>query len=88
MRVNIDIFLDIEGSKLRSGGPFNINPREYKDNPELAVAIVAYQFIQKKIRQTGYRDTIIDKVLYEGNKDITELTRQIRWIPPEDNLPF
>lgn len=88
MRVGIDVFLNIEGSKMRSGGSFNVNPRECKEDPDRAVAIVAYQYIMDIKRQTGYRDMIIEKVLYEGNKDITELTRQIRWIPPEDNLPF
>lgn len=88
MKVNIDVFLNIEGSHTRSGGYFDINPRKYKDNPDLAVAIVAYQYIMDIKRQTGYRDLVIKKVLYEGNKDITALTRQIRWIPPEDNLPF
>ncbi|MFS0820747.1 hypothetical protein [Bacillus sp. 1P02SD] len=88
MKVNIDVFLNIEGSKLRSGGPFNINPKEYKENPDLAVAIVAYQYIQSIIEETGYRETFIKKVLYEGNKDITDLTRQIKRIPPPDNLPF
>nr|WP_309099053.1 hypothetical protein [Fredinandcohnia onubensis] len=88
MKVNIDVFLYIEGSHLRSGGAFNINPREYKDNPDLAVAIVAYQYIQDIIEEVGYRETIIKKVLYEGNKDITDLTRQIKRIPPSDNLQF
>ncbi|MEH7236735.1 hypothetical protein [Bacillus sp. JJ1562] len=88
MQVSIDVFLNIEGSQLRSGGSFNVTPKEYKENPDQAVAIVAYQYIQDIIEETGYRETIIDKVLYEGNKDITELTRNIKWIPPEDNLPF
>jgi len=87
LKVNIDVFLIIEGTKTRSGGAFNVNPREYKD-PDLAVAIVAYQYIQDIIKQTGHRETIIKKVLYEGNKDITQLTRQIKRIPPPDNLPF
>lgn len=88
MKVNIDVFLYIEGSHLRSGGAFNINPREYKDNPDLSVAIVAYQYIQSIIKETGYKETIIKKVIYEGKKDITKLTRQIKRIPPPDNLPF
>lgn len=88
MKVNIDVFLYIEGSHLRSGGAFNINPREYKEKTDLAVAIVAYQYIQSIIKETGYKETVIKKVLYEGNKDITELTRQIRRIPTRDDLPF
>jgi len=88
LKVNIDVFLYIEGSNLRSGGAFNINSKEYKDDPDLAVAIVAYQYIQGIIKETGYKETIIKKVLYEGNKDITELTKQIKRIPPPDNLPF
>ncbi|WP_453992073.1 hypothetical protein [Bacillus nitroreducens] len=88
MKVNIDVFLNIEGNYTRSGGPFNVNSREYIDNPDLAVAIIAYEYIQEIVRQTGYRETEIRKVLYEGNKDITELTRQIRRVPPRDDLPF
>ncbi|THE09172.1 hypothetical protein E1I69_23405 [Bacillus timonensis] len=88
MKVNIDVFLNIEGYHTRSGGAFNVHPKEYKDNPELAVAIVAYQYIMGIIEETGYRETIIDKVLYEGNKDITDLTKQIRRVPPKDDLPF
>ncbi|RFB14710.1 hypothetical protein DZB84_14790 [Bacillus sp. HNG] len=62
--------------------------KENKDNPELAMAIVAYQYIQEIIKKTGYRETIIKNVLYERNKDITELTRQIMRIPQKDDLPF
>nr|WP_309101110.1 hypothetical protein [Fredinandcohnia onubensis] len=88
MKVNIDVFLYIEGSHLRSGGTFNINPREYKKDTDLAVAIVAYQYILSIIKETGYKETFIKKVLYEENKDITELTRQIKRIPQRDDLPF
>ncbi|MFS0864142.1 hypothetical protein [Fredinandcohnia sp. 179-A 10B2 NHS] len=88
MRVNIEVTLNIEDNIMSSGGTFTVNYREYRDNPNLAVAFVADRYIQNIISQTGYRQTDIRKVVYNGDKDITELTKQIRRIPPKDNLPF
>ncbi|MFT4415335.1 hypothetical protein ACLM5H_15855 [Fredinandcohnia humi] len=88
MNVSIEVFLNIEGSLTRSGGSFEVKQSEYKKDPDLAVAIVAYQYIQNIVRETGYRETGIRKVIYEGNKDITELTKKIGRIPPQDDLPF
>lgn len=88
MKVTIEVFLDIEGAQMRSGGSFYVDVREYKKDPDFAAAVVAYQHIQGIIRQTGYRETEILKVVYEGNKDITDLTRKVKPLLPPDNLPF
>lgn len=87
MKINLNIQLNIEGTKSIRGGSFPVNTQEFKDNPDFTVAVIAYQFIQDCKKETGFRDTVIEKVIYDGDKDITEIVKEIRPVI-QDDLPF
>lgn len=80
MRVNIQIHYNIEGSRGLSRGEFNLKE---KDIPQFA-----HNWIERIKRETGYRKTIIEKVLVDNEKDIIEEVMKIGNVIPEDNLPF
>ncbi|MEH7177544.1 hypothetical protein [Neobacillus vireti] len=70
MRFSLEVFLDIEGSKTLNRGQFTA--KSANDIPE-----VAYQFIKKIIRDVGYRTTIIEKVMVNGEDDMTEQIKEM-----------
>jgi hypothetical protein len=82
LRVTIDIHLKIDGISNALGGEFNVRWKE--DIPG-----VAYEWIRKIKMDTGFRKTVIEKVVYNGDNDITDLVKAIDERPiPNDNLPF
>ncbi|WP_205439666.1 hypothetical protein [Peribacillus alkalitolerans] len=87
MEVHIRLHLNIEGNKQRSEGMFPVNSKDFKEDPDMTVGIIAYEWIQKIKHQTGYRETEITQVVYNEEHDITELVRQIKPVI-KDNLPF
>jgi hypothetical protein len=82
MRVVIEVHLNIQGTRLLKAGDFNLR---YNQNvPEFA-----YEWIRSIKKDTGYRPTLIEKVLVNGDDDITAQVREIENRPiPEINLPF
>ncbi|MFE8704145.1 hypothetical protein ACFYKX_26615 [Cytobacillus sp. FJAT-54145] len=80
MRVNIQIHYNIEGSRGLTRGEFNLREQ---DIPKFA-----YDWIERIKRETGYRKTIIEKVIVDNDKDIKEEVMKIGDIISEDNLPF
>lgn len=88
VKVNIEVHLNIEGSKIMSAGPFDVNKQEFVKDAEFTAAVEAYKFIQSKWRESGCRDMKIEKVIYDGVNDITEITRQIRPVVDDSWLPF
>ncbi|MCM3395969.1 hypothetical protein [Cytobacillus oceanisediminis] len=87
MRVVIETMLNIEGIRGSSRGEFFVRDRDFKDDPNFAVAVVAYEWIQQQWRETGCRDLIIEMVTWNGENNITEDVRQIRPVV-KDDLPF
>lgn len=87
MKVHIRLHLMIEGMKQRQEGLFQVNARDFKNSPEMTVGIVAYEWVQRMMYQTGYRETEITQLVYNEEHDITELVRSIRPVV-EDDLPF
>lgn len=87
MEVHIRIHLNIEGNKQRQEGMFQVNQRDFKEDPDMTVGIIAYEWIQKVMHQTGYRETEITKVVYNEEHDITAVVKQIKPII-KDDLPF
>lgn len=73
---------------MRSGGSFEVNKKDFKDDPGLTAGVEAYKFIEQIKNETGHRDTVIEKVIYDGQNDITEITRQIRPVIDDSILPF
>lgn len=87
MNVHIRIHLNIDGNKQRQEGMFQFNQREFKEDPEMTVGIIAYEWIEKMKHQTGYRVTEIIQVVYNEEHDITEVVKKIRPVV-KDDLPF
>lgn len=88
MKVNIEVHLNIEGTGMSSGGPFEVNKKEFEKDADFTASCKAYEFIYDIWRQCGCRDMVIDKVIYDGQNDITEITRQIRPVVDDSWLPF
>lgn len=82
MRIVIRIDLSIEGNRSSLSGQFTA--RSMEDIP-----VVAYEWIRSIKRGTGYRDTKILKVVYDGDKDITEKVKTIDEGPiPDLDVPW
>ncbi|EIJ79094.1 hypothetical protein PB1_16094 [Bacillus methanolicus PB1] len=77
MKIKLTVHLDIEGQKLMQSGSFSA--RREEDIPG-----IAYEWIQQIKRETGYRDTRIEKVIVDNEKDITEEVRAINKTPIPD----
>jgi hypothetical protein len=43
MNINLKVHLNIEGSRSLSGGTFHCNSKEYKTDPDMTAAVVAYE---------------------------------------------
>jgi len=87
MRVVIEIMLNIGGNRGSSRGEFFVRDRDFKDDPNFAVAVVAYEWIQQQWRESGCRDLIIEMVTWNEENDITEDVRSIESVVMDD-LPF
>lgn len=87
MRVVIEIMLNIEGNRGSSRGEFFVRDRDFKDYPNFAVAVVAYEWIQQQWRESGCRVLIIEMVTWNEENDITEDVRRIEPVV-RDDLPF
>jgi hypothetical protein len=87
MRVIIETKLNIEGIKGLSRGEFFVRNKEFKADPNFAVAVVAYEWIQQQWRETGCRDMVIEMVTWNEENVITEDVKKIRPVV-RDDLPF
>lgn len=87
MNVHIRLHLNIEGSKSRQEGMFPVNAKDFKNDPDMTIGIIAYEWIQRIMYQTGYRETEITQVVYNEEHDITQVVKQIRPVI-KDDLPF
>lgn len=88
MKVQIEVHLIIEGTGYLRRGPLDVDPVEYVQDPETAIIKTAYEFISEIKSRTGYRETVIEKVIYDGKHDITELVRNYRPFVDDSILPF
>ncbi|WP_042458933.1 hypothetical protein [Neobacillus dielmonensis] len=81
MRFYVKVSLNIEGTGISCG-------RYLAARDQAGVPSVAFQYIQSIKRQTGYRSTIIEKVMVDGIQDITKKVKEIenRPIPPMDDI--
>ncbi|MBT2686559.1 hypothetical protein J7I93_00015 [Bacillus sp. ISL-47] len=87
MKVVIETILNIEGSRGMRRGEFYVRDQDYKDHADFAVSIVAYEWIQQQRKETGFRETIIEKVTWNNQHDITEEVKKIQPVI-KDDLPF
>ncbi|OHX43435.1 hypothetical protein [Cytobacillus oceanisediminis] len=88
MRLVIQTILNVEGNRGFRNGEFNVRDSQFEKDPDFAVAVVAYEWIQQQKRETGQRHTNIEKVTWNEVNDITEIVKEIQPVLPEDNLPF
>lgn len=86
MRVVIETMLNIEGIRGSSRGEFFVRDRDFKDDLNFAVAVLAYEWIQQQWRESGCRDLIIELVTWNEENDITEDVRQTRQVVKNDLL--
>lgn len=88
MNVIIEVHLHSLQNNFTQSGNFPVPVSEFKKDPEWAVAIVAFEWIQqikrKQVSSEGFR---IDKVIYNGEHDITDLVKKVKPII-QDDLPF
>ncbi|UQD53806.1 hypothetical protein C0971_09885 [Bacillus methanolicus] len=82
MKIKLTVHLDIEGNKLMQSGSFTVRKEE-------EIPGIAYEWIRQIKRDTGYRNTVIEKVVYNGEQDITEKVQALDKAPiPDINLEF
>lgn len=81
MRFNLEVHLVIEGTGMLARGSFAA--RNKGEIPK-----VAYEYIENIKRETGYRTTLIQKVMIDGTQDITEKIIEIenQPIPKMDDI--
>ncbi|KQL20462.1 hypothetical protein [Cytobacillus solani] len=88
MKVHIAIHLNVEDSISASRATFYVKDSDFKKDADFAVGIIAYEWIQSRRREFGFRRMEIEKVIWDEQHDITDLVKQIRPIEPPDDLPF
>lgn len=88
MYINIKVIVSMDNSRSMHFGSCEVLNSDYKKDPDWTAACAAYNLIRDIKFKTGYRDnTKIVEVIYDGDKDITELTKKVRPVI-QDNLPF
>lgn len=88
MKVVIETILNIEGNRGLSKGEFIVRTSDFKKDPNFAVAVVAYEWIQQQWRESGCREMIIEKVTWNEENDITKIVKEIEPVSTKDDLPF
>jgi hypothetical protein len=84
MTASIDVHLIVNGTKTLVRSDFQVYRLD-------EIPRVAHDWIKSIRMETGYfgNQSIIEKVIVDGDKDITDLVKGIDNAPiPDDNLPF
>jgi hypothetical protein len=79
MRASIDLHLVINGTRTLRRGDFQL---QWNEN----VTTVAHNWIRQIRKETGHH-AVIEKVIVDGDKDITDTVKEIDARPIPD-LPF
>lgn len=85
MKINLEVHTQINGSRGLRRGAFPVMPGDFKKEPDWTAAIAAYEWIREIKKQHPY-EVVIEKVIYDGENDITELVSKVR--PKIGDLPF
>jgi hypothetical protein len=81
MKASIDLHLIINGVRNVKRGEFQVRWNE-------EVSVVAYNWIRQIRKETGYH-AAIEKVIIDGDRDITNCVKEIDERPiPDIDLPF
>lgn len=82
MRIHLEVHLSIDGNRGLKRGVFNVKR-------EADIVQLAYNWVKYTKKETGYRKTIIEKVTWNEENDITDQVRQLDQVPIQDlDLPF
>jgi hypothetical protein len=84
MRITIELHMIVNGTRSLKRGVFDINRNE-------DIAQFAYGWVKHVRMETGYfgNQSIIDKVIVDGDKDFTDKVKEIDNAPiPDIDLPF
>jgi hypothetical protein len=84
MRITIDLHMVVNGTRTLNRGSFDVSKNE-------DIAQFAYGWVKHIRLETGYfgKQSIIEKVIVNGDQDITDQVKAIDNAPiPDDNLPF
>lgn len=84
MNIHLEVHFGGNGRSLRKGS-FLVRVSDFKRNPDKAAALVTYSWIRQL--KLEHQDQEVEKVIYNGKHDITDIVNKIR-IVPKDNLPF
>ncbi|WP_264805127.1 hypothetical protein [Cytobacillus sp. NCCP-133] len=87
MKVIIETVLNIEGCRGMRRGEFYVRDQDFRADADFAVSIVAYEWIQQQLNETGHRETVIEKVTWNEQNNITDLVKKIQPVI-KDDLPF
>jgi hypothetical protein len=76
MRITIDLHMIINGTRTLTRGDWQVKKQE-------EIPKVAHNWIRRIRRETGYygEESIIEKVIVDGNQDITDKVREIDKAP-------
>ncbi|MBT2668652.1 hypothetical protein J7J00_24795 [Bacillus sp. ISL-4] len=88
MEIQIEVQLFANSAKFLQSGSCSVIPTDFRKEPEWTAAVAAYERIQKIKSSVRYPDDFqIISVVYNGEKDISDLVRKVRPII-KDDLPF
>jgi hypothetical protein len=82
MNITIRIIYQGYTSRIMRRGSFPVDPFEFEVNPNQEAVRVAMEFL-KMIRKEGHIEEILE-VVYNGDKDITELVIKLDKAPLDD----
>ncbi|WP_409297777.1 hypothetical protein V1498_06915 [Peribacillus sp. SCS-26] len=80
MKINIEVVLLVNEARSLQRGTFPVNSRRFTEDSDKEAAAVAFEWIRKLRRLSGYfAEASIVKVTYE-EKDITELVKTLEGV--------
>jgi hypothetical protein len=79
MRISIELHMIVNGTRSLKRGGFDVNRNE-------DIAQFAYGWVKHVRMETGYfgNQSIIEKVIVDGDRDITDLVKAIDEAPVEE----
>lgn len=77
MKINLELHLKFEGTgSLHFDHPV-VNARYFREDPHKEAARWAYKRFKAILREHGYIDLVIDKIIYNREHDITDLVQEM-----------
>ena len=77
MKILIKVYYETAGVSALQRGPWPVNPKQFRDSPDIAAVIGALDFIQW-IRRNNAHPIKVTKVLYGDDIDITDKVLNVK----------